>query len=71
MLKKVGYQNLDEAQILYYLDTLGGVMYMRFRSKIQKIDNFLPIHKPNGEFLSLTEWEKAIETDRSIIKIKY
>ncbi len=71
MLKKMGYQNLEDGMVIYYYDTLGGVMYMRFRSKIQKIDTLTPIPKPNGEFLGLTEWEKACKTDSSIIKSKY
>lgn len=71
MLKKVGYQDLEEAQLIYYYDTLGGVMYMRFRSKISKIDNLTPIPKPDGSYLTLFEWENGTSTDSSIKKINY
>ena len=71
MLKKMGYQDIEDGMVIYYYDTLGGVMYMRFRSKIQKIDNLTPMPKSDGTFFTIADWENSIKTDKSIKKFDY
>lgn len=72
MLKKIGYEILEEGgKVTYYLDTLGGIVYMRFKSQISKIDTITPMPNSTGGYLSIVDWENSVKTDKSIKKIKY